>query len=105
MERDPKVPVPIAIWSVSPYLKRTRSGREPEPVGDDLPERGRMALAVIVGAHRERQRAGRIEAQLGVLDQPEIGRLDRVGNADAAQLAAPRRFLAPRRKSAHSRPS
>ena len=29
IEREPKVPVPIAIWSVSPYWKRTRSGGMP----------------------------------------------------------------------------
>src|SRR5207244_8134983 len=69
-------------------------GTDAELVGDNLAERGRVALAVVLRAGRDGQRSGRIEAQLGVLDQSEIGRSDRVGDANAAQLAALARFRA-----------
>ena len=53
-EREPNVPVPIATWSVSPHLKPTRVGTDAELVGDDLAERGLMALAVVMRAHQRR---------------------------------------------------
>ncbi len=96
IEREPKVPVPIATWSVSPYWKRTRSGGMPSLSAMIWRNAVLVALAVVVRAHRDGERAGRIEAQLGVLDQAGIGRLDRVGDADAAQLAALRAIRARR---------
>ena len=104
VEREPNVPVPIATWSVSPYLKRMRLGRDAELVGDDLAERGLVALAVVVRADRDGQRAGRIEADLGVLDQAGVRGLDRVGDADAAQLAALARLARGAPQSRRSRP-
>ena len=67
-------------------------GRDAEPVGDDLAERGGVALAVVVGADRDGDGAGRIEPDLGMLDQPGIGGLDGARYAEPAQLAAPARL-------------
>ncbi len=75
-------------------------GRDAELVGDDLPEGGRVALAVIMRAHGDGERTGRIEAQLGVLDQAGVRGLDGVGDADAAQLAAPSGLPPPRLEAA-----
>src|SRR5207249_2821549 len=71
---------------------------DPQFVGNDLPERGLVALAVVVRADRDRDRAGRIEAYLGVFDQSGARRLDRVRNADAGELAARPRRRPPRRE-------
>ena len=51
-----------------------------------------MALAVVVGADRDGHGAGRIEPDLGMLDQPGIGGLDGARHAEPAQLAAPARL-------------
>ncbi len=67
-------------------------GTDAEPVGDDLAERGGVALAVVVGADRDGDGAGRIEADLRMLDQPGIGGLDGARQAEPAQLAAPARL-------------
>ena len=51
-------------------------GRQSKPVSHDLAERGGVALAVIVGADRNRDGAGRVETDFGVLDQAGIGGFD-----------------------------
>ena len=70
-------------------LEFDQIGIDAELVEQNLLECRRMALAVIVRAHQQGQRAGRIEADLGMLEEAGRRRLDRVGDADAAQLAAP----------------
>ena len=72
-EREPNVPVPMAIWSVSPHLKLMLLRIDAELFGDDLAERGLMALAVVVRADQHRDRAGRVEADFGVFDQADVG--------------------------------
>src|SRR5258708_16245403 len=73
---------------------------EAELVGEDVAERRGVPLAMIVRAHRQRHRACRVEADLGVLDHAGIRCFDRVRDADAAQLAALARLVAPRGKAA-----
>ncbi len=92
VEREPNVPVPIAICVGVAVVEADAVGCDAELVGKDLAERRRVALAVIVGADRERHRAGRVEANLGVLDQARIRGLDRARHAEPAQLAAAARL-------------
>ncbi len=58
-----------------------------------------MALAVIMRADQHRDGAGRVEAQLGMLDQAGIRGLDRARDAEPAQKPALFRFGAPLREA------
>ena len=78
--------VGVAIVEADPV------GRDAEPIGNDLAKRGGVALSVVVGADRDGHGAGRIEPDLGMLDQPGIGGLDGARYAEPAQLAAPARL-------------
>ena len=69
-------------------------GIDAEPVADDLLERGLVALALVVRAGEQRDRAAAIETDFGALGARRRGPLDGVGHADAAQLAALARFRA-----------
>ena len=87
-EREPPVPAPQATASVSPSMKRSSSGRDAEARRRDLAVHGLVALALALGADRERRAARGIEADLGVLHARRRGALDGVGEADAAKFAA-----------------
>ena len=52
-----------------------------------------MALALVLAAHQQRGRAAGLEADLRVLHAGRAGALDGVGDAQAAELAALRRFF------------
>src|SRR5204862_413709 len=73
-------------------------GVEPEPLVEDLLEHGLVALALVLAAHQQHRVAAGMKADLGkFLARP--GRLlDRIGEADAAELAAALRVLAALRK-------
>ena len=73
-----------------------------EPVHQDLRLDGGVALAVRDRAGDEGHAAERIEADFGGLDGRVGGLLDGVGDADAAQHAALRGFLAPRLEAVQS---
>ncbi len=78
-------------------------GIDAEPVDQHLRLDRVVALAVRDRAGDERHAAERIEADFRGLDGRVGGLLDGVGDADAAQHAAPRRLLAPRLESPSSR--
>src|SRR5262249_43036277 len=86
--------------------------RNAEARGDDLREGGGVALAVIVGAERDTDRAIGTDADRGRLVEADAGAerageargrdaggLDVAGHADAAQPATARRFGAARGKA------
>ena len=99
VEREPLVPMPKATRSVSPSMYCMSAGSMPEPFVQDLLERRLVALALVLAAHQEGRVAARVEADLGEFLAGPGGPLDRVGDADAAQLAAPGCLGAPRRET------
>src|SRR5207245_9349199 len=64
-----------------------------------LADAGLVPLPLVLAPHRERRRAARVEADLGVLEPRRRCALDRVDDSDAAQLASLLRFLAPLREA------
>ena len=94
VEREPLVPMPKATRSVSPSMYWTVAGIEPELFVEHLLEGGLVALALVLAAHQQGRVAARVKADLGEFLAGPGRLLDRVGDADAAQLAA---RLAPRR--------
>ena len=68
---------------------------EPEPVADQLLEHGFVALALAVRAGEQGRGAAAVEAHFGAFGAGGGGALDGVGDAEAAQLAALARLLAP----------
>ena len=83
--------------------------RHAEARGEDLRERGRVALSVAVRAERRLHRARRVDAHLGRLEETgaraegagelrrrDAGRFDEAGDPDSAQDAARSRRVAPR---------
>ena len=59
-----------------------------EAVADQLLEHGLVALALGDAPGEQRDRARTVEAHLGALETERAGALDRIGDAEAAQLAA-----------------
>ena len=60
----------------------------PRRVANELLEHGLVALALRDAAGKQRDRARAVEAHFGALEAERTGALDRIGNAEAAQLAA-----------------
>ena len=69
-------------------------GMNAEAVADELLEHGLVALALRDASGKQRDRARTVEAHLGALESERAGTLDRIGNAQAAQLAALARLRA-----------
>src|SRR4029077_18096098 len=70
--------------------------RPPQPVGGDLRIGGLVALAVGLGADRDRHRAVALETHLRALVGRAARSLEEAADADAAQLAACLRRRTPR---------
>src|ERR1700738_5574647 len=65
------------------------AGVETEPIAQELLVDGLVALALGDRARHQGHRAGAVEADLGRLEPPRRGALDRVGEANAAQFPMP----------------
>ena len=111
VERDPYVPSPYGVVSVSPWTTSTSSTRQPELVRDDLRERRLVALALGLHADRELRGAGGRHAQrravvhrqpehVHVLARAGADGLGEEGDADPHQLAALALARPARRRSA-----
>jgi hypothetical protein len=94
-EREPPVPMPKATLSVSPWMYFTSLGIDAEAIHQHLLEHGGVALAVRDGACDEGHSARRVEADLGGFEGRIAACSMVLEMPDAAQLAAPRRLLAP----------
>src|SRR5204863_10166251 len=72
---------------------------QPEPLVRDLPEHRLVALPLVLASHEKRRRAVGVELDLRELaTRRRACALDRVRNADAAQLSLAPGFLAPARE-------
>ncbi len=96
IDRDPFEPMPNATRSVSPSMNCTSARIDAELLVQDLLERGLVPLAVRLGSHQQHRAAAGVEADLGIFRHRTGRLLDRVGQADAAQLAARARCRLPR---------
>ena len=65
---------------------------QPQPVADDLGEGGRVPLAVMDRSHHQGRGARGIEADLRGFEFKPRSAVDRIGQADPAQLATPGGF-------------
>src|SRR5712691_3862541 len=75
------------------------TNRESQQVGSDLRKAGLMALAVRLRAEHQRDACLRLEADLGALARRAARCFEKTGDAQPAELAAVRCFLAPSRKA------
>jgi len=62
-------------------------GMNAETVANQLLEHGLVALALRDAAGKQRDRARTVEAHFGTLKPERAGTLNRIGDAEAAQLA------------------
>ena len=88
IERAPPWPAPLFTGARVGLHVADRLHRHAEPVGGDLGKGGLVALAVGLGADRDRHRAVALEAHLGALVGRAARGLEEAGDADAAQPAA-----------------
>ena len=70
-------------------------GRDAEPLGDDAREHRGVALSGRLHVERQHEGVAAREAQRRAFERRAAGMLEHAGDAEAAQLAALKRFLAP----------